>query len=64
MACDGGCIGIGEKVLAAKRAGMKYVLLSKENEKDVEQINKDFIKDLEFVYVDRLDQVLDYALLS
>ena len=56
--------GIKEKVLAAKRAGMKFVLLSKENEKDVEQINKDFIKDLEFVYVDRLDQVLDYALLS
>lgn len=54
--------GIKEKILAAKRAGMKEVLLCKENKKHVEEIESDYIQDLNFIYVDRMDEVLDYAL--
>jgi ATP-dependent Lon protease len=54
--------GIKEKILAAKRAGMKEVLMCRENKKHVEEIESDFIKDLNFVYVDRMEEVLDYAL--
>jgi ATP-dependent Lon protease len=54
--------GIKEKVLAAKRSGMKEILLSKENKKHVEEIERDYIKDVNFVYVDRMEEVLDYAL--
>jgi ATP-dependent Lon protease len=54
--------GIKEKILAAKRAGMKEVLMCKENKKHVEEIESDFIKDLNFIYVDRMEEVLDYAL--
>lgn len=54
--------GIKEKVLAAQRAGMKEVMLCKENEKHVAEINQQFIKDLKFVYVERMEEVLDYSL--
>ena len=54
--------GIKEKVLAAKRAGMKEVLLSKENKKHVLEIEKDYVDDLEFVYVNTMQDVLNYAL--
>lgn len=54
--------GIKEKVLAAKRAGMKEILMCKENKKHVEEIDKTFISDVQFVYVDRMEEVLDYAL--
>jgi ATP-dependent Lon protease len=54
--------GIKEKVLAAKRAGLKELILCWQNEKDVQEINSDFIKGLKFHYVKTAQQVLDIAL--
>lgn len=54
--------GIKEKVLAAKRAGLKEVILCWQNEKDVEEIDHSFIKGLNFHYVKNMQQVLDLAL--
>ena len=54
--------GIKEKVLAARRAGMREVLLSKQNEKHVAEIDKTYIGDMQFAYVDRMEEVLNYAL--
>ncbi|MFM2048029.1 MAG: hypothetical protein RI955_575 [Bacteroidota bacterium] len=54
--------GIKEKILAAKRAGMKEIILCKMNRKDVEEINQDFLGNLQFHYVDRMTDVLDIAL--
>ena len=53
--------GIKEKILAAKRAGMKEIILCKENQKDVDQINESYIKDLKFHYVSKVDEVLNLA---
>ena len=54
--------GIKEKVLAAKRAGIKEIILCSQNEKDVDEINSDFIKGVKFRYVKNMSQVLDHAL--
>jgi len=54
--------GIKEKILAAKRAGIKEIVLSKVNRKHVAEINPDYIKGLTFRYVDRMQEVLDVAL--
>lgn len=54
--------GIKEKVLAAKRAGIKDVILCQQNEKDIEEINKDYIKGLRFHYVTDMGEVLEFAL--
>ncbi|MBD3615906.1 MAG: endopeptidase La [Gracilimonas sp.] len=54
--------GIKEKVLAAKRAGIKQVLLPKKNEKDVAEIEKDVIGDLEVQYLERMEPLLDIIL--
>ncbi len=54
--------GIKEKVLAAKRAGMKEILLSAENEKHVREIDSAYLEGLKFVYVDRMEEVLNHAL--
>jgi ATP-dependent Lon protease len=54
--------GIKEKVLAARRAGLKEVILCTENRKDVEEINPEFIKGLDFHYVSTMQQVLELAL--
>lgn len=54
--------GIKEKVLAAKRAGLKEVIMCWQNEKDVEEINPAFIKGIKFHYVKTMQQVLDIAL--
>jgi len=56
--------GIKEKVLAAKRAGIKDVILPKINEKDVEEINAEYIKGLTFHYVADVSEVLDLALMK
>ena len=56
--------GIREKVLAAKRSGIKEIILCAENKKDIEEIKKDYVKGLKFHYVERIDQVLDIALLK
>lgn len=54
--------GIKEKILAAKRAGMKEILLCEQNEKDVIEITPQFIKGLKFHYVQTMDEVLAIAL--
>jgi ATP-dependent Lon protease len=54
--------GIQEKILAAKRAGITDVILSSKNRKDVEDIKADYIKDLNFHYVNTMLEVIDLAL--
>lgn len=54
--------GIKEKVLAAKRAGLKELILCWQNEKDVQEINPEYIKGVKFNYVKTMIQVLDLAL--
>ena len=54
--------GIKEKVLAAKRAGLKEIIMCWQNEKDVEEINPQYIKGIKFHYVKNMQQVLDLAL--
>ncbi len=54
--------GIKEKVLAAKRAGLKEIILCWQNEKDVQEINSEFIKGMKFHYVKTMHQVLELAL--
>jgi ATP-dependent Lon protease len=56
--------GIKEKILAAKRAGITDIVLSKENLKNVEEINSLYLKGLQFHYVDDIQEVLDIALLK
>jgi ATP-dependent Lon protease len=56
--------GIKEKILAAKRAGIKEVILCWQNEKDIQDINQDYIKGLKFHYVKEMNQVLETALLK
>lgn len=56
--------GIKEKVLAAKRAGIKKVLLPEKNKKDIEEIEKSVLKGLKISYVKRMSEVLDDVLLS
>ena len=54
--------GIKEKVLAAKRAGLKDIILCWQNEKDVQEINPDYIKGVRFHYVKTMNQVIEIAL--
>jgi len=54
--------GIKEKILAAKRAGLREVVLCKENQKHVEEIEQEYIQGLNFRYVSKMEEVLDVAL--
>lgn len=54
--------GIKEKILAAKRAGLKEIILCSQNQKDVEEVEQAFIKGLTFHYVDKMEDVLKIAL--
>jgi len=54
--------GIKEKVLAAKRAGLKEIIMCWQNEKDVQEINPDYIKGMKFHYVKTMNQVIELAL--
>lgn len=56
--------GIKEKILAAKRAGMKEIILCAQNEKDVLEINPTFIKGLKFHYVKEMMEVIRLAVLK
>jgi len=56
--------GIKEKILAAKRAGVSEIILSKDNEKDVSEIREVYIKGVKFKYVEYIGEVLDYAPLN
>jgi ATP-dependent Lon protease len=54
--------GIKEKILAAKRAGIKEIIMSKANKKDIDDIDPSYITNLKFHFVDQMSQVLDFAL--
>lgn len=54
--------GIKEKILAAKRAGIKDIILCRENEKDIEEIKPDYLKGLSFHYVNDISDVINFAL--
>jgi ATP-dependent Lon protease len=54
--------GIKEKILAAKRAHIKEILLCEENKRDIEEIKPEYIKGLKFHYVKDMSQVIDIAL--
>ena len=54
--------GLKEKILAAKTAGIKKVLVPAENEKDIEEISKEIKSGLEIVYVSHMEEVLAHAL--
>ena len=56
--------GIKEKILAAKRAKIKELILSEKNRKDVEEINPDYIKGLKFHFVKKMEDVVEIALLD
>jgi ATP-dependent Lon protease len=56
--------GVKEKVLAAKRAGIKKVILPKENEKDTEKLPQNIKKTMEFVFAEKMDDVLRHALVK
>lgn len=56
--------GIKEKVLAAKRAGLKEIILCWQNEKDVQEIESAFIKGIRFHFVKNMSQVLELALVE
>ena len=54
--------GVKEKVLAAHRAGLKTVMLPKRNELDLEDVPDEVRKDIEFVYIDTIDEAIETAL--
>ena len=56
--------GIKEKILAAKRSGINEIILSKQNKKDILEINERYVKGMIFHYVDTLNEVIDIALLA
>ena len=56
--------GIKEKILAAKRSGIREIVLSSKNRRDIEEIEKQYLKGLTFYYVESVDDVLKVALLK
>jgi len=54
--------GIKEKILAAKRANIKEIVLCAENKKDIEEIKESYLKGLTFHYVNTMKEVIDIAL--
>ena len=55
--------GIKEKILAAKRAGVREIILCEQNKKDVDEINERYLKGLKFQYVSKMNDVIDLALI-
>jgi len=56
--------GVKEKVIAAHRVGLKTIIMPKENKKDLEDVPKEVLRSLRFVFVSHMDEVLDIALAS
>jgi ATP-dependent Lon protease len=56
--------GIKEKILAAKRAKIKNIILSSENKKDIEEVKPDYIEGLNFIYVEKMMDVVNHSLLK
>ena len=56
--------GIKEKILAARRAGIKEIIMCERNKKDLEEVNEKYIKGLEIHFVSTVEDVLEIALLN
>jgi ATP-dependent Lon protease len=56
--------GIKEKILAAKRAGIKDIILCQNNKRDIEEIDEEYIKGVQFHFVDKVEEVLEIALMK
>ena len=56
--------GIKEKILAAKRANIKEIILSSYNKKDIQEINPKYLKGLKFIYVDSMKDVISNAVIN
>lgn len=56
--------GIKEKILAAKRAGIKEIMLPRDNKRDIDDIDPKYLADLKFTYVDKMNDLLEHALLD
>ncbi|MFN3801441.1 endopeptidase La [Belliella pelovolcani] len=56
--------GIKEKILAARRAGLKEIILCQKNKRDIEEIDEQYLKGINFHFVDNVDQVLEIALMK
>ena len=56
--------GVKEKVIAAHRAGLKTIIMPKDNKKDLEDVPREVIKDLSFKFVNHMDEVLNIALMK
>ena len=56
--------GIKEKILAAKRANIKEIILCQENKKDILEIKKSYLRGLKFHYVNEMAEVIDLALMK
>ena len=54
--------GIKEKILAAKRAGVKEIILCDQNKKDIDEINDRYLKGLKFHFVSKMTEVLDISM--
>jgi ATP-dependent Lon protease len=56
--------GIKEKILAAKRAGIKEIIMCSKNQQDVDEIKLDYLKGLKIHYVNKMSEVLEIAILN
>lgn len=56
--------GIKEKILAAKRAHIKTIILSEENKGDIEEIKKDYLDGLKFIYIKNMPDILNVAIMN
>jgi ATP-dependent Lon protease len=56
--------GIKEKILAAKRANIKEIILCQENKRDIDEINPEYLKGLTFHYVDKMSEVINIAIIN
>ncbi|MBT0811925.1 endopeptidase La [Litoribacter ruber] len=56
--------GIKEKILAAKRSGITEIILCKKNQRDIDEIDKNYLEGLQFHFVDNVDEVLKVSLLE
>jgi len=56
--------GIKEKILAAKRANIKEIILCHENKRDIEEIKPEYLKGMKFHYVDKMSEVIEIAILN
>jgi ATP-dependent Lon protease len=56
--------GVKEKILAAKRSGIKEIILSSQNKKDIMMIDDDYLKGLTFHYVENMIDVTDIAIIN